>query len=126
MDTWENMSRSSLLAAKQLFNEGNYRSSISRSYYAACCAATFELNQRKSNYPNDRNNPPHAMISQYIVSTSSRRRNLKYKLRKSFNTLLRSRIIADYIPLGHIDQTLALNCLRFAGQVQFEFLGETT
>lgn len=40
IEQWKAMSRERLRAAKALLDDGFYRDSITRSYYAAYCAAT--------------------------------------------------------------------------------------
>lgn len=57
--TWEEMSLARLRAAKALLDLGFYRDSISRSYYAAYCAATSAVIGRNVTFAFGRQNPSH-------------------------------------------------------------------
>jgi uncharacterized protein (UPF0332 family) len=55
--TWKGMSLARLRAAKALLDLGFYRDSVSRSYYAAYCAATSRVVGHGSSFV--RGNPSH-------------------------------------------------------------------
>ena len=64
--TWQDLSIDSWHAAQNLFHEGRWRSSISRSYYAAYAAVTAELVARRVTFPRGRGNPDHETLHRYI------------------------------------------------------------
>ena len=117
MATWQELSEDNLAAAKELLQTGRLRSSLSRSYYAAYCAVTAKLVQKKVDFPHGWNNPAHDQVIALIrdnlpLSTSSRRRILK-----AVNYLRVQREAADYRPGGAVQQSAAIDSVRYAQQV---------
>ena len=82
--TWEDMSLARLRAAKALLEAGFYRDSISRSYYAAYCAATSAVIGRNVTFAFGRQNPSHDQLPDLILNTGhlpkATRRKIKARL----------------------------------------------
>jgi uncharacterized protein (UPF0332 family) len=117
LTTWETMGLECLHAAEHLFIEGYFRRSASSSYYAAYCAVTSDLVNRRLTFAHRWNNPSHEQLSHLILNnaawTVSRRRNINRLLR-----LLRQvREDADYRPGITVDRASALFSLRAATDV---------
>ena len=107
VEQWESMSGERLGAAKALLDGGFYRDSISRSYYAAYCAATSRVIGRRIVFAQGRRNPSHEQLPDLIANVPglalSDRRNIKRLLR----TLRRAREDADYRPHAFVDRVTA-------------------
>jgi uncharacterized protein (UPF0332 family) len=112
--TWQELSRESLRAAKRLVGDQCFRSSISRSYYAAYCAVTSELTARGVTFAHGWNNPAHEQVPDLILHNTTLPMNTRRRLRKLLRVLREAREDADYRPSVTIDRSLALNCLRDA------------
>lgn len=69
--TWEEMSLVRLRAAKALVDLGFYRDSISRSYYAAYCAATSAVIGRNVTFAFGRRNPSHDQLPDLLLNTGT-------------------------------------------------------
>ncbi len=111
------MSLSSRKAAQTLLGSENYRSSISRSYYAAPCAVTEALAD-KVTFAYGGNNPPHDNLPNLVafnltVLDKPARREVQAALRR----LWKVRVEADYIPQAYINRGIALNALRDASRI---------
>ncbi len=126
METWRQLSEDSLRAAESLLREGRFRSSVSRSYYAAYCAATHEIVQNLTTFPNDWNNPPHEKVPGYVQNNLT----LPPTNKKTINSLMRIlrqfREDADYRPYRLVNVQAARDCVRDARRVQQEFWGRRT
>ena len=68
---WEDMSRERLRAAKVLLDGGFYRDSVTRSYYAAYCAATSRVMGLGNLFAHGRQNPSHEQLPDLIANTAS-------------------------------------------------------
>lgn len=66
--TWEEMSLVRLRAAKALVDLGFYRDSISRSYYAAYCAATSAVIGGNVTFASGYKNPSHEQLPELILN----------------------------------------------------------
>lgn len=114
MATWQEVSLECLRAAKMLAGEGYWRSSVSRSYYAAYCAVTSALVARGVRFGRGWHNPPHEhllhLLTQHLTLPQDVRRRLSRRLR----TLRHAREDADYRPGITVNRALALHCLRDA------------
>ena len=120
MSTWLELAEDNRIAAQELLGKGRFRSSISRSYYAAYCAVTYVL-EGKVTYAYGRNNPTHEDVPRYIVSNlpdveADRRRNAK----KAYQMLLEARVDADYRPGMTCDRDLAMKARKASERVLLE------
>ena len=118
MATWQDISVDSRRAAQDLLDGGRWRSSISRSYYAAYAAVTAELVARNVTFPNGRRNPEHRALPTYIDHNLTSlpawaRRQLSHSIRR----LRAERVDADYMPAASIGRGVALAALRDANRV---------
>ena len=107
MSAWLELAGDNRIAAQELASMGRFRSSVSRSYYAAYAGVTHLL-VGKVNYPSGRNNPSHQSILGHIVHNlpdvaESKRRTV----RRDFSALLKARIDADYRPGLSCDSDIA-------------------
>lgn len=123
METWRQLSEDSLNAAKTLLREGNYRSSVSRSYYAAYCAATSEIIQNLTTFPNGWNNPPHEKVPEYVQNNLAISPTSKRTIKKLLGVLRQFRVDADYRPNRLVNFQAARDCVRDAARIQQEFWG---
>jgi Uncharacterized conserved protein related to C-terminal domain of eukaryotic chaperone, SACSIN len=117
MATWQEMSIDCRDAAKDLLAANRYRSSISRSYYAAYCAVTGAL-EGVVDFAHAGNNPAHEVLANLILNnlydTPERTRR---DLRQAVSRLWKVRVEADYIPSAYIDRSIAVNAFRDANRV---------
>jgi hypothetical protein len=109
MATWLELAQDNSAAAHVLLASGRFRSSVSRSYYAAYAGITHLLVGRVA-FPAGRNNPTHESIAGHIANslqglTPEQRRALK----TDFSVLLKARVVADYIPGHSCDDEIARN-----------------
>ena len=114
MSTWEEMSRDCLKSAKNLFDAGLYRRSISSSYYAAYSAITAHFVAKGVTFAHGWNNPAHDQIANLIIHRLDSPRPMRFRLRKIILILRGARENADYRPNASIQQAYALECLRLA------------
>ena len=114
MATWQEVSRECLGAAKLLVSEGYWRSSISRSYYAAYCAITSDLVTRGVRFGRGWNNPPHEHLLHLLRHNLTLSQDVRRRLSRCLRTLRHAREDADYRPGMTVNRTLALHCLRDA------------
>ncbi len=111
------MSRDSRAAARELLVAERFRSSISRSYYAAYCAVTGALAGRIT-FGHGGNNPTHTELLNLIVSNlSGVALDERHKIRKSVRLLQIVRAEADYVPTAAFGKSEAINALREAEKV---------
>src|SRR5947208_1148732 len=68
LETWRQMSDGALRGAEVLLREGHYRSSVSRAYYSAYCAAANEIVKKVSTFSFGWNNPAHPKVPVYVQS----------------------------------------------------------
>ena len=123
METWRQLSEDSLSAAKTLLREGNYRSSVSRSYYAAYCAATYEITQNLTTFPNGWNNPPHEKVPEYVQNNLAVSPVSRKTIKKLLRLLRHFRENADYRPYRVVNVETARDCVRNAQRIQQEYWG---
>lgn len=117
MATWHELGEENRRAAQSLFRDGMYRSSMSRSNYAAYAALTHHLCGRTV-FPQGRGNPPHAILAGYVQSVLTDLppfvvRDIKHKVR----TLYKACVAADYLPADSCDERAALHALRAAAAI---------
>lgn len=115
--TWEAMSVERLRAAKALLEAGFWRDSISRSYYAAYCAATSAVIGRNAAFAFGRQNPSHDQLPDLILNTGSLPKAVRQKVKTRLYFLRYIRENADYRPYAPINRALALDCILSAAAV---------
>ncbi len=115
---WEAMSLERLRAAKALLDGDFYRDSISRSYYAAHCAATSRVIERGVVFANGRRNPSHEQLPELIINLGSITLLSRRSIRRSLRFLRQMREDADYRPNVFISRAVALDCVHNAALVQ--------
>jgi uncharacterized protein (UPF0332 family) len=113
------------LAAEALLRDGHYRSSVSRAYYAAYCAATHEIVQKLTTFSYGRKNPSHERVPTYIQNNLTITQSKKDAINTLVVLLRLFREDADYRPYLPVDEQIARECVRAAGEVQQE-LWETS
>lgn len=113
--TWEELSRDAIRAAKLLRNEGRWRSSVSRSYYAAYAAVTSRLSP--ADFSRGWKNPSHSSLPDRIDGVSSLSQGSKHALKRTLRILRKLREDADYRPRAVIQEAEAVDALRNASQV---------
>jgi uncharacterized protein (UPF0332 family) len=123
--TWREMSEDSLRAAEALLREGRYRSSISRSYYAAYCAATHEIVQKLTTFSHGWKNPSHEKVPVYVQNNLTISQVKKDAVVRLIGALRLLREDADYRPQENIDAAAAQDCIRDARDIQQELWGAT-
>jgi uncharacterized protein (UPF0332 family) len=109
--TWEEISLDSLRAAQKLLDDGHFRSSVSRSYYAAYCAVTGELCRRNDRFARGRNNPAHEQLTALIRNGLPWQAGPRRRLTRAVRRLRFARETADYRPGVSVDRALALACV---------------
>jgi uncharacterized protein (UPF0332 family) len=112
--TWRELSLDSLQAAQKLLVEGHWRSSVSRSYYAAYCAVSDQLVQRGVRFAHGWNNPTHDQVSALIRSGLALPLSTRRQLGRAVRRLRTARENADYRPGLEVDRPLALACVHDA------------
>ena len=123
LETWQQLSRDSLRAAEVLLREGHYRSSVSRAYYAAYCAATHEIVQRVTTFSYGRNNPSHGSVPSYIQNNLTLPQAKKDTVSSLVSILRLFREDADYRPHMTVGELIARDCIRTASEIQQELWG---
>lgn len=117
MATWKEMGEDALRAAKQLHDQEHYRSSVSRSYYAAYCVLTHALEEQHVTFGRGWNNPPHEQLPRLVRGNLPLPEWHKREINQALRRLRLHREDADYRPAGPVDRTVALDCLRDASMI---------
>ena len=120
MSTWEEMARENLKAAQRLHEKGFARSSISRAYYAAYCAAASKLPAGTPSgwrFPN----PSHERLPD-LVHGAMEGLSTRGRVRDALRSLLAARHQADYVPHSISDSGIAEVAIRDAGFILNETL----
>lgn len=112
------MSRERLRAAKALLDGGFYRDSVTRSYYAAYCAATSRVMGLGALFAHGRQNPSHEQLPDLIANTAGISVLNRRKIRSLLRTLRQARENADYRPYTFVDRVVARDALHNAVAVQ--------
>ena len=115
--SWEAMSLERLRAAKALLEAGFQRDSMSRSYYAAYCAATSRVVGRGITFAQGRNNPSHEQLPDLIMNTGGVPQMTRRKTVTILRVLRRAREDADYRPHVAINRAQALSGIQSATMV---------
>lgn len=118
MADWNRLGQSSLRSAKLLKEAGEFRSAISRAYYAAYAFSTGRLIDDGHTVGGEgRSNPSHQRLQTMIeanANTAGRSNERRRDLARRFRNLRRFRVMADYDPSSYVDEQLALTCVRDA------------
>jgi uncharacterized protein (UPF0332 family) len=110
---WLAIGLNSRKAAQHLLDEECYRSSISRSYYAAYAAITGELVQLGIPFSQGRDGPSHAGLPAYILNNLNvLPQTVRFELNKAIRRLYASRVEADYVVAAISDKAVAVSSLR--------------
>ena len=112
--TWEAMSLERLRAAKALLEAGFWRDSISRSYYAAYCAATSRVVGRGITFAQGRNNPSHEQLPDMVLNTGNIPQMTRRKAVTILRVLRRAREDAGYRPHVAVNRAEALSGVQSA------------
>lgn len=113
MATWQQLAADNIRVAHLLFDQKEYRSSITRAYYAVYSAITSELVNRQVIFARGWNNPSHDQLVRLIQRAGF----VKETRRGMGSTILflrRAREDADYRPTVTVDRETNLKCLRMA------------
>jgi len=124
LTTWQQLSEDSLRAAEALLREGHHRSSVSRAYYAAYCAATHEIVKMPTTFSYGRNNPPHEKVPLYVQRNLTLPQDKKDSISALINTLRLFRVDADYRPHVLVEEQAARDCIRDAATIQQALWGD--
>jgi uncharacterized protein (UPF0332 family) len=111
------MSVDALEAARTLLAQRRWRSSVSRSYYAAYCALSGELARRGASFPHGWNNPAHEQLPALIRNNLALLIATRRLLNRAVRRLRVARENADYRPAATVDRAVALACIRDAAMV---------
>ena len=122
-EQWQLISLNSRKAAQHLLVTDCYRSSISRSYYAAYSAVTSALIRQGITLGHGGNNPGHAGLPALVVNNMTLLpQTARYDLNKALRRLYRARVEADYAAVVVVDNAAAKRSLRDLARV-FQILG---
>ncbi len=108
------MSQERLRAAKALLDDGFYRDSISRSYYAAYCAATSRVIERGVVFANGRRNPSHEQLPDLVANVPGLALLDRRKAKRLLRALRRAREDADYRPHAFVNRATAQDATHSA------------
>ena len=115
---WEAMSQERLRAAKALLDGGFYRDSITRSYYAAYCAATSRVIHLSGQFAQGRRNPSHEQLPELVANLAGMTANNRRRTKTLLRELRQAREDADYRPHALISRTTALDSVQDAILIQ--------
>ena len=94
--------------------EGYWRSSISRSSYAAYCAVTSGLVVQRVRFGRGWRNPPHEHLLNLITHHLTLPQDVRRRLRRRMRILRHAREDADYRPSITVNRAMAPDCMRDA------------
>ena len=118
VEQWEAMSRDRLRAAKALLDDGFYRDSVSRSYYAAYYAATSRVIPLAGQFAQGRRNPSHEQLPELVANLAGMTPNDRRRTKTLLRELRQAREDADYRPHALVSRTTALVSVQKAILVQ--------
>ena len=113
-------SKDNLACAQSLFERGDesvWRSSVSRSYYAAYCAAASKICVPGQAFRHGWNNPPHEDLPNMLSHATGLNGAAKRAACRGLRILREARIDADYRPGRTIDKRDAYVALKEAIRV---------
>lgn len=117
MATWKELGQDNLEAAKALLADEHWRSSVSRSYYAAYCAVSQRLAEKGVQFARGWNNPAHDQLLALIRNGLTLPPEARHRTTTTLRRLRLARETADYRPDHLVEKDLALASLRDAGSV---------
>ncbi len=96
MATWREIGIDSFRAGRELRDNGRYRSSVSRFYYAAFSLLTHELSEAGADFGDDQETPNHKglpkLIKQHLMLSAKQKADTIAIIRRPYS----ARISADY------------------------------
>ncbi len=115
---WQAISFNSRKAAQRLLEAECYRSSVSRSYYAAYSAVTSALVRQGITLGHGGNNPGHAGLPVYVLNNLTLLPLVtRFEINKALRRLYRARAEADYVAAATVDNAAARRMLRDLNRV---------
>ena len=117
MATWKELSLDNLEAAQALVAGEHWRSSVSRSYYAAYCAVSQRLAEKGVQFARGWNNPAHDQLLALIRNGLTLPPGARHRTATALRRLRLARETADYRPGNPVGRALALASYRDAGSV---------
>ncbi|MHB1157730.1 MAG: HEPN domain-containing protein [Phycisphaerales bacterium] len=97
MGTWSDMSRQSYKAAEHLQRLRNFRSCISRAYYAAFSAVTDGVRKYTTRFDDGYEHPPHRQVSRFVRKHLTQfSKSDRQELARAVERLRQARLDADY------------------------------
>ena len=116
---WTEVGRDNSSAAQVLLDSKRWRSSVSRSYYAAYSFTTSVLTGEKVSFPADKDGPTHAGLPDLARDNLRKKLGLNSakELRRILTTLYDARIVADYFPRQKVESDEAIECLKRLRQI---------
>ena len=115
---WQAISLNSRKAAQHLLEVECYRSSVSRSYYAAYAAVTSALIRQGITLGYGDNNPEHARLPVYVLNNlTALPIASRFEINKAIRRLYRARAEADYVAAALVDKAAAKRTIRDLNRV---------
>jgi uncharacterized protein (UPF0332 family) len=114
------MSRECFRSATILREANLLRSSVSRAYYAAYCAAAGEVTKSGGTFQNQRPNPSHEALPNLLYHNLNKRKfsePARREMKRAIMRLRGIRIVADYCPELTVSRSDVVGCLRDARRV---------
>jgi uncharacterized protein (UPF0332 family) len=113
--SWRQVAVDALKAGGELCDLGRYRSSVSRSYYAAYSALAARLSEAGISFANEREGPGHEQLTDLIENNLPGRKTWQRReLKKLVRMLYGVRLQADYSPQAAVGRAEAQRSLKFA------------
>ena len=108
MASWRDMGIQNRTTANQLFKARQWRSCVSRAYYALYAELTHQLLRAKVSMPAGRGNPKHLALPMLVGNNlTSIRPQARWRLSGLVKKLYDLRVMADYLPKIDIDESEA-------------------
>jgi uncharacterized protein (UPF0332 family) len=114
--TWIEIANANLKAAKILHRESEFRSSATRSYYAAYAAVTAKAIERGVQFPYGGNNPTHEQLPNIILNNLNLSLRNKREAAAIIRRLRAARVSADYVPHESVDENTSRESLKDAAR----------
>lgn len=112
MATWEEMSLDALEASQELLTGKRIRSAISRAYYAAYCAITARIRDKRIAFPRNFQNPSHEQLVPIIMGLRPVSMSLRRDIVRAMRRLRRGREDADYRPKSTLARNDAVRLIK--------------
>ena len=110
-ETWQNLAEGAYQAALSLRQERNWRSVISRAYYAVYSRVAALLVARGVTMPAKYEGPLHAKLAELVIAHLTHLGDLRWTISAWIRALYAQRVIADYRPSGRAGENGARNAL---------------